>query len=330
MFRLNIFVISSLFAASRANQDLYLFREFAEFVETYDRSYGSENEYHKRFDIFADNYMFIQDMNQQNRSFYLDVNEFADMHHDEFGELMLGFHNLEKTSSCHSFETKLNSSSLPESFDWRDMGGVTSVKNQGQCGSCWSFSAAGAMEGAWFLSSGNLVNISEQQLIDCSKIYGNLGCNGGLMDSAFEYAIDNGMCLYDSAPYEMETGKCSDVSNCEKVAFFDHCVDVTPNNQVHLKEALIYAPVSIAIEADTRVFQFYSGGIITSDSCGTNLDHGVLIVAYGEESGTEYWTVKNSWGSSWGEAGYVRIERSDSTDDEGVCGIAMQPSYIVA
>ena len=112
-------------------------------------------------------------------------------------------------------------------YDWRDMGGVTSVKNQGQCGSCWSFSAAGAMEGAWFLSSGNLVNISEQQLIDCSKIYGNFGCNGGLMDSAFEYAIDNGMCLYDSAPYEMETGKCSDVSNCEKVAFFDHCVDVT-------------------------------------------------------------------------------------------------------
>ena len=162
-----------------------------------------------------------------------------------------------------------------------------------------------------------------------SKIYGNFGCNGGLMDSAFEYAIDNGMCLYESAPYEMETGKCSDVSGCEKVAFFEYCVDVTPDNQMHLKEALTYAPVSIAIEADTRVFQFYSGGIITSDSCGTNLDHGVLVVGYGEDEGTMYWTVKNSWGSSWGESGYVRIERSESTDDEGVCGIAMQPSYIV-
>ena len=149
------------------------------------------------------------------------------------------------------------------------------------------------------------------------------------MDNAFEYAIDTGMCLYDDAPYEMKTGKCSDVSSCDKVVSFDYCVDVTPDNEQHLKEALTYAPVSIAIEADTRVFQFYTGGIIDSDSCGTSLDHGVLLVGFGVDSGVKYWSVKNSWGDSWGEDGYVRIARSDSSDDEGVCGIAMQPSYIV-
>jgi C1A family cysteine protease len=326
---MKLFVIAAIFATSYASQDIYLYREFADYVETYERSYSSEAEYHKRLDIFADNYMFIQEMNQQNHSFYLDVNEFADMHHDEFSSIMLGFNDLKKTSSCHTFESKIDADTLPDSFDWRDLGGVTSVKNQGQCGSCWSFSAAGAMEGSWFINSGTLINISEQQLIDCSKIYGNLGCNGGIMDSAFEYAIDNGMCLYDEVPYEMDTGKCNEVSSCDKIAFFEYCVDVTPNNQVHLKEAVNYAPVSIAIEADTRVFQFYSGGIITSDNCGTTLDHGVLIVAYGEEDGIDYWTVKNSWGSEWGEAGYVRIERSESTNDKGVCGIAMQPSYII-
>jgi C1A family cysteine protease len=96
-----------------------------------------------------------------------------------------------------------------------------------------------------------------------------------------------------------------------------------------LKEAVYNTPVSIAIEADTRVFQMYTGGVLTSEACGTNLDHGVLIVGYGEESGIPYWLVKNSWGPSWGEGGYIKIERSDSTNDPGICGIAMQPSYPV-
>ena len=330
MYAMKSMILITILAAASAFQDMYLHSQFNDFVFFHNKSYNSESEYHKRFDIFSNNYNFINDMNHRNLTFRLDINEYGDMHPEEFSTIMNGFNGLiDRTSSCNSFESKVATDSLPVSFDWRDKGGVTEVKNQGQCGSCWSFSSAGAMEGAWYIKTGNLVNISEQQLIDCSKTYGNLGCNGGLMDSAFEYAIDNGMCLYDDAPYEMQTGKCSDVSSCNKQAFFDYCVDVTPNNQQHLKEAVNYSPVSIAIEADTRVFQFYSDGIITSESCGTTLDHGVLIVGYGVENDVEYWTVKNSWGSSWGENGYVRIERSDSTDDAGVCGIAMQPSYIV-
>ena len=123
----------------------------------------------------------------------------------------------------------------------------------------------------------------------------------------------------------------NDVHLCQNVkqkCFVKECIDVTPNNEMHLQEAVSNQPVSIAIEADTRIFQFYSGGVITDTSCGTDLDHGVLIVGYGEENGSLYWLVKNSWGSDWGDNGYVKILRTNSTDSDGICGIAMQPSYV--
>jgi hypothetical protein len=263
-------------------------------------------------------------------SFELKMNEFGDVHPDEFhlyrkgyGVPQSGYHKTR--SSCTQFESK--TTTLPDSVDWRDNNVVTPVKDQGQCGSCWSFSATGAMEGAWAIHTGDLVSLSEQQLIDCSKRYGDLGCNGGLMDSAFNYAIDHGMCSEEEDPYEAKSDSCI---NCDPVAKFDECIDVTTSNQLHLKEAVSRGPVSVAIEADTTAFQFYSSGVITGSACGDTLDHGVLVVGYGEEDGVMYWLVKNSWGTSWGDNGYVKIERSESESDSGVCGIAMQPSYPVA
>ena len=183
------------------------------------------------------------------------------------------------------------------------------------------------MEGAWAVHSGDLVSIAEQQLVDCSTDYGNNGCNGGLMDLAFDYAIDHGMCAEADVPYSAKDGGACPL--CDTVVTISKCVDVTPNNQLHLKEAVSIGPVSIAIEADARVFQLYRKGIISSTGCGTNLDHGVLIVGYGSEDGSDYWIVKNSWGDGWGEDGYLRIARNDLTDDKGICGIAMQPSQPV-
>jgi C1A family cysteine protease len=139
------------------------------------------------------------------------------------------------------------------------------------------------------------------------------------------------MCLDDSVPYTAKDGDCtSDVQDCEKVATFEYCMDVPANNELMLKSAVYQNPTSVSIEADTRTFQFYSSGILDSTACGTTLDHGVLAVGYGEEGGQKYWTVKNSWGSDWGENGYIRIARSDSTNTEGICGIAMDASFIVA
>ena len=150
------------------------------------------------------------------------------------------------------------------------------------------------------------------------------------MDHAFEYAIDNGMCLDSAVPYVAEDGSCSDeVKECEKVATFSKCVDIPSEDELALEEAVHFTPVSVAIEADTTVFQFYKGGVLTSDKCGTSLDHGVLVVGYGvDDEDQAYWIVKNSWGEEWGENGYIRIAKSSVQGEAGVCGIALQPSFI--
>lgn len=302
-----------------------------DFILHHTKKYPSIDEYHNRFSIFKDNLEYTIDHNKYNETSYtLGVTPFMDLTHEEFKSRFNGLIGSSFGSSCSSF--KSSNANLPSSYDWRDHNAVTPVKDQGQCGSCWSFSATGAIEGAWAIDKNGLVSLSEQELVDCSlgRPYGNHGCNGGLMDGAFQYVIDNGICAEDSYPYTSGTTKTN--GNCEtvpSVVSLSSCVDVTPNNQVNLKEAVSKGPVSIAIEADTKAFQLYTSGVLTGDACGTKLDHGVLIAGYGTEDGLDYWLVKNSWGPSWGDDGYIKIERSDSTNDPGVCGIAMQPSYPV-
>jgi len=308
--------------------------DFLHFIETFNKKYN-DNELETRFNNFLKNLELIEN---HEYSFELGINTFSDLSQEEFESfakggftprentlpIKRGLLRFGSTSSCLPFKSKTQS--LPDVIDWRDRNAVTEVKDQGRCGSCWSFSATGSMEGAWAIKTGKLVSFSEQQLIDCSIPYGNSGCQGGLMESAFEYAIDKGMCTESELPYKANGGLCS---GCNTVAHFKSCVDVTQNNQLHLKEAVSYGPVSVAIEADTLIFQFYKSGVVDDVKCGTNLDHGVLVVGYGSENGKDYWIVKNSWGSGWGDNGYIKLSRSNSTHDVGVCGIAAQPSYIV-
>lgn len=302
--------------------------DFLNFIETYNKRYESDKDFVHRFGVFIEN---LDKIKTHEFDFELQINQFTDMTEEEFKEYIssgyLNEHDNFRTRKPTCKEFLPNSTAIPASIDWRTKGAVTPVKDQGRCGSCWSFSASGAMEGAWKIAKGNLVSLSEQQLVDCSSLYGNSDCQGGLMDDAFSYAIDEGMCEETSDPYLAKKTTCA---KCTPVAFFSGCVDVPPNNEAALKDAVRRGPVSVAIEADTSVFQFYHSGIITSTKCGTNLDHGVLLVAYGSDNGVDYWTIKNSWGPTWGENGYVRVAANfASTNDPGICGIAMQPSYPV-
>jgi cathepsin L len=260
------------------------------------------------------------------------INQFTDLTSSEFKEKYItGYSSLEK-SFCGKFINTETITSLPKSIDWNVKGAVTPVKDQGQCGSCWAFATTANAESVWAIAKGELLDLSEEFLVDCASGVGyfNLGCNGGMPDSAFKYMINNGQCSETSYPYT--SGVTKTAGPCQKCSSsgvkFSSCSDVTPKDQVALKGAVAIGPVVIAIEADTRYFQSYSSGILDSTSCGTTLDHAVEIVGYGTENGIDYWKVRNSWSSAWGENGYVRIKKTSSTNDIGICGIAAEPSFL--
>ena len=222
----------------------------------------------------------------------------------------------------------------PDSVNWVEKCAVTPVKDQGQCGSCWSFSTTGALEGAYYLKTGELVAFSEQELVDCDNLKNkgkDHGCNGGLMDNAFSWIEKHdGLCTEAAYPYT--SGKSKSAGTCQscepvtesKIVSFK---DVSKNSDQAMMEALAQQPVSIAIQADQKDFQLYKSGVFTG-SCGTKLDHGVLAVGYGSNDGVDYYLVKNSWSSTWGDNGYIRLGRGDDFNKgAGQCGLLMQASY---
>jgi len=285
---------------------------------------------------FADNHDLIEATNAQNLSYKLGHNKFSHMSFDEwltYTRLGLGKPSNEPADSIH--EAPADVSALPSSIDWTTKGAVTPVKDQGNCGSCWSFSATGALEGAYEIKYGDLQSFSEQELVSCDTggILGDHGCNGGLMDNAFKWVKNNGgLCSESDYPYTSGTtgqnGNCQPHDSCDntKLAVKSY-TDVQTNSDSALMSALAQQPVSVAIQANQPAFQLYKSGVLTG-TCGTNLDHGVLAVGYGTwTDGTDYYKVKNSWSSSWGMDGYVLIERGASQKG-GECGILMgPPSY---
>jgi C1A family cysteine protease len=279
--------------------------------------------------VYYANVAKIDAHNEGNFSWTMDVNQFADLTADEFkAAVSTGFRRSEHKNTTTSLRG-LYRVDIPSSVNWTAKGAVTPVKNQEQCGSCWAFSTTGSVEGAWFLANGALPSLSEQQLVDCSTAEGNQGCNGGLMDYGFEYIVKNkGITTEAAYPYTA-TGPNTCVAAGKPVAAtLVGYKDVPVNSETALETAIAQTPVSVAVEADQSVFQFYSGGVMDS-ACGTQLDHGVLAVGYGTLGGKDYYLVKNSWGASWGANGYILLGRGAKFNPAGQCGIQMAASYPV-
>jgi C1A family cysteine protease len=306
--------------------------KFFEHIQEHGIHLKSGAEYVERLQIFADNVDLIQTHNANPKHTYkLGLNQFAHLTYSEFLDAVkLGTRtpNLRRATNGRLHESPKDVAALPASVDWVSAGAVTPVKNQGQCGSCWSFSTTGALEGAYYKKTGSLVSFSEQQLVSCDVGGANNGCNGGWMDDAFTYVQKNGgITTEDQYPYvsgtTQKSGSCVTTgwTNVDGSAPAGY-TDVKPNSVADLMSAVAQQPVSIAIQANQAAFQLYKSGVLTG-KCGQNLDHGVLVVGYGTESGVDYWKVKNSWGPTWGEEGYILIERSDAD----LCGVLDAPSY---
>ena len=285
------------------------------------------------FNKWADNDKFIQEHNANNATNILGHNQFSAMDSADY-KAFLGYSS-ELIKPKRYGSTRWLDIEVADAVNWVSKGAVTPVKDQGQCGSCWAFSTTGALEGAYFVKNGKQVSFSEQQLVDCDILRNgghDQGCNGGLMDNAFSWITKNGgLCLEND--YAYFSGVTKDQGTCQKTcsaypgSSVVKYVDVAPSDDAQMMAALSQQPVAIAIEADQKEFQLYKSGVFTG-ACGTTLDHGVLAVGYGTENGIDYYLVKNSWGTSWGADGYIKLARGKSYNGgDGQCGILLSASY---
>lgn len=319
------------FLHAKANSDIPtpVYDAWVHWKQRNGKAYGTDSEESYRLSVFYQNFQYIQKNQCDSCEYTIGLNKFADMNAEEFKKTYLGsqapqmkknYKSLTKTVDTGLTATK------PSSIDWQAQGAVTDIKNQGQCGSCWSFSVSGAMEGLNYIKSGSLKSFSEQQQMDCSKDLGNLSCQGGYMDKAYDYLQDKGIMSEESYPYRAVDRDTCDY-DATKVEF-----NITGHNDVpvddndELTAAIAKGPVSVAVAADQ--LQFYVKGIWSYWLCFTEVDHGVLAVGYGTEDITNkmFYKVKNSWGSDWGEDGYIRFARKEGKS-VGMCGITKQASY---
>jgi len=289
---------------------------FVSFMHKYGKSYNHD-EFQVRFTNFKNNLAFIDSHNAKvGVTFKVAMNKYGDLSAEEFGRLFNGVRVPQGYVHQASFVNP--KVSLPDSFDWSTQGAVTPIKDQGQCGSCWAFSTTGSVEGCHFFGAKNLVGLSEQNLVDCSTSQGNEGCNGGLMTQAMDYIKANGIDSESSYPYTAQDGTCA--FNPANVASHETgYANVASGDENALQQSVYQGPTSVAIDASQSSFQFYTSGVYSDPNCSSSqLDHGVLAVGWGSDSGTDYWIVKNSWGTSWGNQGYIWMARNSNN----MCGIA--------
>ncbi|BFG17728.1 hypothetical protein CerSpe_040020 [Prunus speciosa] len=325
VFLLTLFLVSHTCLSSSSSQTTS--ELFEVWCKQYGKSYSSAQEKLYRLSVFEGNLAFVTQHNDLgNSSYTLSLNEFSDLTHHEFKSSRLGFSPTFLSLKRKSDRKPSVVLDLPSSLDWRKKGAVTNVKDQGSCGACWAFSATGAIEGINKIVTGSLISLSEQELVDCDRVYPNNGCNGGLMNDAFRFVIDNnGIDTEEDYPYKGWDDTCIKKKLKRNAVTIDDYTDVPSNDEEQLLQAVASQPVSVGISGSDMAFQLYSKGIFNGP-CSTSLDHAVLIVGYGSENGVDYWIVKNSWGTHWGMNGYMHMLR-DHSNLKGVCGINTLASY---
>ncbi|KAI7992596.1 Senescence-specific cysteine protease SAG12 [Camellia lanceoleosa] len=314
-------------ASSRILNEQTMIEMHEQWMTRHGRVYKDTEEKNARFQVFKDNVQYINAFNEGvDRGYKLGLNQFSDLTNEEFRASHTGYKRQPTKETFVSKPTSFryaNLTDVPTTFDWRNQGAVTSVKDQGTCECCWAFSAVAAVEGINQITTSNLISLSEQELVDCNVDNG--GCKPGSMDIAFQFIQQNGLTSEDNYPYNAKVNPCDSTKAANSVVQITGYGDVPRNNEQALLQAVANQPVSVGIEGTGPSFQNYMNGVFTGP-CGTQLDHAVTIIGYGTTTdGINYWLVKNSWGSTWGENGYMRIERDVVA--EGRCGIAMQASY---
>merc|ERR1740116_678880 len=302
------FALAAIAAGVNAISDMEF--EYMQYVAKFAKNHHNVEEFAIRLANFVKTHAAIEEINAT-ESHTAAHNQFSDWHASEY-KAMLGYKvdpSVDVVKNVHHFDESRNG----DAINWINAGAVTDVKDQGQCGSCWSFSSTGSIEGAHFIATGELLSFSEQQLVSCAGLnYGNYGCYGGLQESAYSYyEAGHNAELEKVYPYASGAGampKCEyDSASTTAVTVSDYLA-VTPDNVEQMKAALNTQPLAVSIEADTSVFQTYSSGVLDSAKCGTSLDHAVLAVGYGNDAttGLDYWLVKNSWNTTWGDQGYTK------------------------
>ncbi|GBG72039.1 hypothetical protein CBR_g10974 [Chara braunii] len=311
--------------AALAREALQL--RFNSFVQRYGKVYSSPEEHAYRMEVFKENLRLIEESNNY-ETYELEVTEFTDLTWEEFQKHFLGAKQ-DCSATTGSYVRRLGNPTLPARRDWREEGIVSPVKNQGHCGSCWTFSTTGGLEAAHAQATGSMVLLSEQQLLDCAGGFDNLGCSGGLPSHAYEYIIyAGGLDTEEAYPYKAKSEKCHFNPNAIGAKVFD-VVNITEGAEDDILEAVaLVQPVTVAFQV-VDGFRFYKSGVYSSPTCKSGpetVNHAVLAVGYDvdKESGTPYWIIKNSWGPNWGNHGYFYIERN-----KNMCGIAACASYPV-
>lgn len=331
---LMIMVASMMVAGSKSRKfhENHYKEQFMKWTRKKNLLFASEH-FLKRYENFKDNFDYIEDWNQNSNSdTVLGLNDYADLSNQEYRQLYLGT-NIDASGfieeEYHNTRNNIfnNDDDLPNHLDWRIRGAVSHVKNQGQCGSCYTFSTTGSLEGANFIATGKMTTLSEQQLVDCTRDYENEGCDGGLMIPSFQYIIDNGGINTEEAyPYIGKESTCK-FNPSQIGAKMSAIGNVTRGSEESLLRAIQIAPVAVAIDAGQRSFQLYKSGVYYDSGCSRiYLSHAVLLVGYGTDETSvipDYYIIKNSWGTEWGDQGYIYMARNMKNS----CGVATMASY---